>query len=66
MWIVLGVLVAGGVAGYTYTKPIRELAEKAHSALDTAKAGGEQASGLVRPARFLPFATAPFAISARR
>lgn len=75
MWIVLGVLVAGGTAGYVYTKcassfscallsrdgtlgltmlpslpfirPIRELAEKAHSAIDTAKAGGEQASGLV-------------------
>jgi hypothetical protein len=53
MWIVLGVLVSGIGAGYIYTKPIRELAQKAHTAIDTAKTGTEQASNLVRP--LLPF-----------
>ncbi|CED82578.1 hypothetical protein [Phaffia rhodozyma] len=46
MWIVLGVLVAGGSALFVYVKPIRELAAKAHTMIDTTKQGADQASSL--------------------
>lgn len=50
MWIVLAVLVGGGGALVYYTKPIRELAQKAQGALDTAKDSTGQATSFATSA----------------